>query len=123
MHRKVLKVFNEMSTPRYSSPPSAEYFLKLAVTYAAGLRRGFISKLTQLKRFDWLPPADAQRCVDRLESAVLMGGLSKEAEVNKEPSSCYKIRGERSQLRIRVIYYSADGGDHHQIPGEFRRVC
>ena len=90
MHRKVVKVFNEMSTPRYSSPPSAEYFLKLAVTYAAGLRRGFISKLTQLKRFDWLPPADAQRCVDRLESAVLMGGLSKEAEVNKEPSSCYK---------------------------------
>lgn len=90
MHRKVLKVFNEMSTPQYSSPPSAEYFLKLAVTYAAGLRRGFISKLTQLKRFDWLPPADAQRCVDRLESAVLMGGLSEEAKVKKEANSYHK---------------------------------
>ena len=98
MHREVRKVFDEMSTPRYSSPTSAEYFSKLAVTYTvATLRIGFISKLTQLKRFDWLPPADAQRCVDRLESAVLKGGLSEEAKANKKGSSdCKTVAKDRS---------------------------
>lgn len=83
-------MFDGMSKPQYnssadsSSSSSAEYFLKLAATYAAGLRRGFISTLTQLNRFDWIPPSDALRCVDRLESAVLMNRLSEEGQWNQD---------------------------------------
>jgi len=73
MHHLVEEVFKALGPPEYTLPPEPHYFLRLAAAYTAGAginRRGFISTLTQLARFDWVEPSDAAKCVDRLESAV-----------------------------------------------------
>lgn len=91
-------MFDSISKPPCSANiSSADYFLKLAAIYAAG-RRGFISTLTQLKRFNWIPFTDAQRCVDRLESAVLLDGLSEGTEVDKESTASIHHHKNRVQV-------------------------
>ena len=86
MHPKVALALNSMAAPEYGENPSPEYFLKLAAVYTAGAgigRRGFISYLTQLARFDWMSTADAQRCLSRLESAVCYTGNDCEGDDDK----------------------------------------
>mmetsp|Transcript_31252 Transcript_31252/g.44920 ORF Transcript_31252/g.44920 Transcript_31252/m.44920 type:complete len:889 (-) Transcript_31252:2644-5310(-) len=73
MHCLVEEVFKALGPPEYTHPPQPDYFLRLAAAYTAGAginRRGYISTLTQLARFDWIDPSDAAKCVDRLESAA-----------------------------------------------------
>lgn len=83
MHPQVQIVLNSMPAPGYNEDASPEYFLKLAAVYTAGAgigRRGFISYLTQLARFDWMSTADAQRCISRLELAVCYANTECEAD-------------------------------------------
>jgi hypothetical protein len=80
MHRTVKAVLDTFGPPEYTQPPQPDYFLRLAAAYSAGggvNRKGFISTLTQLARFDWMSPSKAVKCVNRLESAVCMDSLGK----------------------------------------------
>lgn len=71
MHPAIKKRFKSLPLP--SADNSCEYFLELAALYLAGAcpsSKGYISKVIQIKSFDWLAPSQAHSCLQVLSDAV-----------------------------------------------------
>eukprot|EP01041_Mallomonas_annulata_P001582 gene1582-3057_t len=71
LHAIVIQKFNELKPPK--SKLDTTHFIKLALLYSAVISdgtKGFISRLKQIKKYNWITKEIASSCVKRLESAV-----------------------------------------------------
>jgi hypothetical protein len=71
MHHAIKKRFLALPSPTADKP--CEYFLELAALYLAGAcpsSKGFISKVLQIKSFNWMTPSQASSCLHVLSAAV-----------------------------------------------------
>ena len=71
MHPAILEKFLALAPPCPTHPPS--YFLELSALYLAGAAatsKGFISKVLQIRSYDWLTCEEASVCIDVLSRAV-----------------------------------------------------